>query len=73
VAPSKVASWFPCLNEEANVVGTIETITRVMERVGCSYEILVFGDGSQDNTSGVVVAYQAANPQAPVRGQPTTS
>jgi glycosyltransferase involved in cell wall biosynthesis len=28
---------------------------------------LVFDDGSQDGTSGVVAAFQAANPQAPVR------
>ena len=36
-------------------------------RVGCSYEILVFDDGSQDNTAAVVTAFQAAHPQAPVR------
>jgi glycosyltransferase involved in cell wall biosynthesis len=28
---------------------------------------LVFDDRSQDNTASVVAAYQAANPQAPVR------
>ena len=36
-------------------------------RVGCSYEILVFDDGSQDNTAAVVTAFQAAHPQAPVQ------
>jgi glycosyltransferase involved in cell wall biosynthesis len=63
----EVTFLVPCLNEEENVLGTIETITKTMDRVGCSYEILVFDDGSQDNTSGVVTAYQSANPQAPVR------
>jgi glycosyltransferase involved in cell wall biosynthesis len=57
----------PCLNEEANVVGAIETIVSAMERVGCSYEILVFDDASRDNTSAVVTAFQAENPQLPVR------
>jgi glycosyltransferase involved in cell wall biosynthesis len=42
----------PCLNEEENVLGTIETITRAMDRVGSRYEIPAFDDGSQDNTSG---------------------
>src|SRR5215472_18173842 len=64
---TEVSFVVPCLNEEENVLGTIETITRAMERVDCRFEILVFDDGSQDNTSGVVAAYQAANPQAPVR------
>jgi len=62
----EVSFVVPCLNEEENVLGTIETITKAMERVGCRFEILVFDDGSEDNTSGVVAAYQSANPQAPV-------
>src|SRR5262249_62111079 len=64
---TEVSFVVPCLNEEENVLGTIETITKAMERVDCRFEILVFDDGSQDNTSGVVAAYQSANPQAPGR------
>src|SRR3982074_1902988 len=63
----EVSFMVPCLNEEANVVGTIETIMSALTPVGCSYEILVFDDGSQDNTAGVVAAFQAEHPQAPVR------
>jgi glycosyltransferase involved in cell wall biosynthesis len=63
----EVTFLVPCLNEEANVLGTIETIRSAMERVGCGYEILVFDDGSQDNTSRVVEGFQATNRQVPVR------
>jgi glycosyltransferase involved in cell wall biosynthesis len=66
-AATEVSFVVPCLNEEENVLGTIETITKAMERIGCRFEILVFDDGSQDNTSGVVAKYQSENPQAPVR------
>jgi glycosyltransferase involved in cell wall biosynthesis len=57
----------PCLNEEENVGGAIETIMSAMTLVGCSYEILVFDDGSRDNTSGIVETFQAKNPRAPVQ------
>jgi glycosyltransferase involved in cell wall biosynthesis len=63
----EITLMVPCLNEEENIVGTIETIMTALTRVECSYEILVFDDGSQDNTSGVVAAFQATNPRAPVR------
>src|SRR5260370_15468770 len=43
----EVSFMATCLNEESNVLGTVETITTAMERVGCSYEILVFDDESQ--------------------------
>src|SRR3981081_1859049 len=63
----EVTFLVPCLNEEENVCGTIATIMSAMARVGCSYEIVGFDDASTDNTSGVVAALQAANPEAPVR------
>ena len=63
----EITLMVPCLNEEEHVVGTIETIMTALTGAGCSYEILVFDDGSQDNTSGVVAAFQATNPRASVR------
>src|SRR5262249_26430172 len=44
-----------------------QSIMSAMAQVECGFEILIFDDGSQDNTSGVVTAFQNENPQAPVR------
>jgi glycosyltransferase involved in cell wall biosynthesis len=63
----EITMMVPCLNEEEHVVGTIETIMAALGRVECSYEILVFDDCLQDNTAGVVAAFQASNPRASVR------
>jgi glycosyltransferase involved in cell wall biosynthesis len=63
----EVSFLVPCLNEEKNVVATVKTIIAAASRARCSYEILVFDDGSSDNTAGVVTAYQAANPGDPIR------
>jgi hypothetical protein len=37
----EVTFLVPCLNEEANVLATIETITTAMQRIGCLYEIVL--------------------------------
>ena len=62
-----ISFFIPCYNEERNVLGTIEKIVRVSDKLGLSYEILVFDDCSQDRTVEVVTGYRNANPQIPVR------
>jgi glycosyltransferase involved in cell wall biosynthesis len=63
----EVSILIPCLNEEKNVGGAIETVREALSRVGCTYEIIVIDDGSTDATSEVVESYQKANPNVPVR------
>ncbi|MFC3227188.1 glycosyltransferase family 2 protein [Marinibaculum pumilum] len=65
--PIDVTLFIPCLNEAENVVGAIETVSAACRKLGRSYEVLVFDDGSTDGTSEVVQAWQRANPDAPVR------
>lgn len=65
--PLDISIFIPCLNEAENVVGAIETVSQACRRLGRSFEILVFDDGSTDGTSDVVQAYQRAHPEAPVR------
>jgi glycosyltransferase involved in cell wall biosynthesis len=62
-----ISFFIPCYNEENNVLGAIEKIVCVSNKLGLSYEILVFDDCSQDRTVEVVKEYRIANPQIPVR------
>lgn len=57
----------PCKNEEANVIGTLDTVVSAVQEIGCSYEILVMDDGSTDKTSALVENYQREHPNLPVR------
>jgi 2-polyprenyl-3-methyl-5-hydroxy-6-metoxy-1,4-benzoquinol methylase len=57
----------PCLNEQANIEGTLETVTSAMQELPYSYEVLVIDDGSKDRTSEIVEAYCSAHPELPIR------
>lgn len=65
--PPEVTIFIPCLNEEKNVIGTVETVVAACRGVARDFEILVFDDGSTDGTSAVVRAYQEAHPDLPLK------
>src|SRR4030081_687830 len=51
-----------CYNEEAYIVGTLETIRSALAEVGgISYEIIVIDDCSSDHSFEVVESYIASN------------
>lgn len=64
--PVDLTILIPCKNEETNVAGTLDTVVAALSEIGCTYEILVFDDGSADGTSAVVEQYQSAHPDLPV-------
>jgi len=57
----------PCLNEENNIVATLDTIASAMSEFEYSYEILVIDDGSTDRTAEIVKEYANTHSQLPIQ------
>ena len=57
----------PCLNEEAHIKDTLDTVGAAMCELRYSYEILVIDDGSTDRTAQIVESYADAHPELPLR------
>jgi len=58
-----ITFFVPCLNEEENILPTIETILGAVGEVGLTYEILIIDDNSADGTVRVVEAYMKEHPE----------
>lgn len=61
-----ITFFVPCLNEELNVAGALDTILAACGEVPVSFEILVVDDCSSDDTVGVVRGYMVAHATAPI-------
>jgi glycosyltransferase involved in cell wall biosynthesis len=57
----------PCLNEEAHIRDTLDTVASAMGELPHSYEILVIDDGSTDKTAPIVESYSRQHPEVPIR------
>jgi glycosyltransferase involved in cell wall biosynthesis len=57
----------PCLNEEKNIVDTLDTVAAAMRELSWTYEALVIDDGSVDRTAEIVQKYRDAHPELPIR------
>lgn len=56
----------PCYNEAEHVASALDTLKTVTAARPLKYEIIVIDDGSSDDTSAVVHAYQSAHPELPI-------
>ena len=65
--PPELTFFVPCLNEEDNIVPTLETLIEVAGDLGLSFEILVFDDASTDATVARVRDFASRSPRAAVR------
>jgi glycosyltransferase involved in cell wall biosynthesis len=57
----------PCLNEEKNIVATLDTVAAAMKELTYSYEIIVIDDGSTDGTAAKVNEYSDTHQDIPLR------
>jgi len=61
--PLDLTLFVPALNEERNIAGTLEAISRVLASCpGKTAEILVVDDGSNDRTAEIVEGIARSNP-----------
>jgi len=56
-----ITFFVPCLNEERNIVKTLETIKAAVIEVGLDYQILIFDDCSRDNCCRNIEDYMKGN------------
>lgn len=65
--PIDLTIVIPCLNEEAKIAATLDTVAAAMKTLPFTYEILIINDGSTDSTVDVVSRYSEAHPDQPIR------
>lgn len=58
----------PAFNEERNIPAFLAAVTRVLEAIGETFEIVFVNDGSRDGTLGVLAAAAAQDPRIKVLG-----
>lgn len=62
-----VSIVIPCLNEEANIIDTLDAVIATMKELPFSHEILVVDDGSTDGTACKVATYCEMHPGLPIK------
>ena len=53
----------PVFNEADNIAGLVARLVPVLERIGCSFEVVFVDDGSQDDTMEALRQVNAADPR----------
>ena len=62
----QISVVIPVHNESGNLKGLFQDLTRVMQELNVSYEIIFVDDGSQDDSLKILLGLQAGNPRVTV-------
>lgn len=57
-----ISVFFPCFNEEKNILGVYDSATKVLHGLGMEYEIIFVNDGSIDGTKDLIEALVKTDP-----------
>lgn len=63
----EVTFYIPCLNEERNIIATLDKITSIATRLNLAFELLIYNDGSTDNTKELAEDYAKNHPEFLIR------
>ena len=57
--PSELSVFFPCYNEENNIVKTVNKALPIIKKITSKWEVILINDGSKDNTLGTIQAIRS--------------
>ena len=66
-----ISVFFPCYNEQDNIVRTVGDAVDVLKKVGADFEIIIVDDGSSDNTGQIADQLAEQNSKIKVVHHPT--
>lgn len=62
-----ISFYMPCLNEEDNVIPSVETLVDAVKEFDYTYEILIYDDNSKDKSVEIVQQYCDQHKEVPIR------
>jgi glycosyltransferase involved in cell wall biosynthesis len=65
-----ISVFFPCYNEQGNVVRTVQNALDVLENIKADFEVIIVDDGSHDDTAKIADEIAAQNSRVKVVRHP---
>ncbi|MHC4460111.1 MAG: glycosyltransferase family 2 protein [Planctomycetota bacterium] len=69
-ASNSISVFFPCYNEQDNVIRTVERALAVLQKAGADFEVIIVDDGSSDATGQIADEIAARNRRVKVVHHP---